>query len=289
MDYWNIVRPTYIENWEQSLHTLSIPSISIPLNGDMPRRLGSNIIEYGDAFTDTDTMAHNKRAASWNAQAAIAKMLHQPEPPNRVDFIKPIGEACCDISDIRAKVAEAVKKMPNGAFIRLGSRSPKDSWALQKSGGKVMPGEDPLRYLLDCSERIYEDLILAIKESYIPHIWVRQWVEIPRWSEFRCFIKDGKLVGISQYNYLNNEVFPELDPDMCEWAVREFFKIFRKTTTLNNVVFDVFVKMRKVGPHSRDIEVKLLEINPFFELTDPCLFAWHQEFDGSFRYNKDKQ
>jgi hypothetical protein len=289
MDYWDIVKPTYIENWEPSLHTLSIPSINIPLEGDMPRRLGSNIIEYGDAFTDTDTMAHNERAASWNAQAAIARMLHKPEPPDRVDFIKPVGDIRGDIADIRTKVVAAVEKMPNGAFVRLGSRSPKDAWSFQRSGGKVIVGQDPLQYLLDCSERIYEDLMLAIKQNYMPHIWIRQWVEIPPWSEFRCFMKDRKLAGISQYNYLNNEVFPEMDPGMCEWAVREFFKIFREATTLNDVVFDVFVKVRKAGPNSRDIEVKLLEINPFFELTDPCLFAWHSmDFDGSFRYNKAK-
>ncbi|MFA5766810.1 MAG: hypothetical protein WC919_02725 [Candidatus Paceibacterota bacterium] len=287
-NYWDLVKPTYIENWEQSLHTLSIPSIDILLEGNAARRLGSNIIEYGEAFCDDATMKHNERAASWNAQAAIARMLHQPEPPDRVDFIKPTGDMCCDIGDIRAKVSEAVEKMPNGAFIRLGSRSPKDSWALQRSGGKIISGQDPLQYLLDCSERIYEDLMLAIKKDYLPHIWVRQWVEIPRWSEFRCFMKDRKLVGISQYNYLKGEVFPELDPGMCEWAVREFFKMFREATTLTDIVFDVFVKVRKAGPNSRDIEVKLLEINPFFELTDPCLFTWHIEFDGSFRYNKAK-
>jgi hypothetical protein len=288
MDYWDIVKPTYIENWEPSLHTLSIPSIGIPLDDDRPRRLGSNIIEYGDAFVDADTMAHNERAASWNAQAAVAKMLHEPEPPDRVDFIKPTGDIRGDIADIRAEVAAAVEKMPNGAFIRLGSRSPKDAWSFQRSDGKVIAGQDPLSYLLDCSERVYEDLMLAIKQNYTPYIWVRQWIEIPKWSEFRCFMKSRKLVGISQYNYLNNEVFPEMDPGMCEWAVREFFKLFRESTTFNDVVFDVFVKVRKAGPNSRDIEVKLLEINPFFELTDPCLFAWHMDFDGSFRYNKAK-
>jgi hypothetical protein len=289
MNYWDIIRPTYIENWEPALYSLSIPSIGILLEGDAARRLGTNIIEYGEIFRETaEERLQNQLAASWNARAAQARMLHQPEPSDRVDFIKPTG-GCCDISDIRTKATTAVEKMPDGAFIRLGSRSPKDSWSLQKSGGKVVVGQDPLQFLLDCSERIYEDLMLAIKQNYMPYIWVRQWIEIPRWSEFRCFMKGRQLAGISQYNYLQNEVFPEMDPGMCEWAIREFFKIFRETTMLHDVVFDVFVKVRKAGPNSRDIEVKLLEINPFFELTDPCLFSWHSmDFDGSFRYNKAK-
>jgi hypothetical protein len=286
MNYWDIVRPTYIENWERSLHSLSIPSIGILLEGDAARRLGSNIIEYGGEFCQTEAeQEHNARALDWAARAAASGMLNMPEPPNKIELIEPTL-ACGDISDIRARVSDAVDRMPNGAFIRLGSRSPKDSWALQREGGKVLPGEDPLRFILDCSERIYEDLMLAIQRNYYPCIWVRQWIDIPRWAEFRCFMKHRQLTGISQYNYLNNEIFPELDVDMCEWAIREFFKDFLKATTLQDVVFDVFVKSRKAGPHSRDVEVKLLEINPYLELTDPCLFSWHAEFDGSFRYNK---
>lgn len=294
MNYFDIVKPTYIENWEPALYSLSIASVDILLDGDAPRRLGTNIIEYGEAFCETDAeSAHNKFAASWQARAARAKMMHQPEPPDRVDFVKPIV-ACSDISDIRAKVSEAVDKMPNGAFVRLGSRSPKDAWSLLREGAKVLPGTDPLRFMLDCSERIYEDLTLAIQQNYTPHIWVRQWVDIPKWSEFRCFMHNRQLVGISQYYY--DEVFPELDADLCEWAIKEFFKLFISATTMDSVVFDVFVKSRQVGPNSRDIEVKLLEINPYFELTDPCLFAWNLApdkdfhykavFDGSFKYNK---
>jgi hypothetical protein len=286
MNYWDIVRPTYIENWDRSLHSLSIPSIGILLEKDAARRLGSNIIEYGEEFCQTKAeQEHNARALDWAAQSATAGMLDMSEPPNKIELIKP-SLACADISDIRAKVSDAVDRMPDGAFVRLGSRSPKDSWALQREGGKILPGEDPLRFMLDCSERIYEDLMLAIQHNYYPCIWVRQWINIPRWSEFRCFMKHRKLVGISQYNYLDNEIFSEIDAGMCEWAIHEFFKSFLKATAIQDVVFDVFVKSRKIGPHSRDVEVKLLEINPYFELTDPCLFSWHVEFDGSFRYNK---
>ncbi|MCK9558196.1 MAG: cell division cycle 123 family protein [Candidatus Cloacimonetes bacterium] len=245
MNYWEIVKPIYIENWEPALHSLSIASIDIPLTVDDAKRLGSNIIEFGEAFG-----------------------------------------CMADISDISSKVSSAVEKMPSGAFVRLGSRSPKDSWMMQEEGGKVLPGEDPLRFMLDCSERIYEDLMLSIQQSYNPHIWVRQWTDIPKWSEFRCFMQNRKLVGISQYYY--DEEFPEIDADMFEWAIQEFFGLFLKATKMESVVFDVYIKLRKVRPNIRDIEVKLLEINPFFELTDPCLFSWHgtKPFDGSFKYIK---
>jgi len=89
VDYWNTVLPTYIENWPRGLHTLSVPSIDIALTVEDANLLGANIMEFGGAF-ETPKMGR-------------------------------------DISHIRQRVTDAVEKMPNGAFIRLGSRSPKDS------------------------------------------------------------------------------------------------------------------------------------------------------------------
>ena len=100
-------------------------------------------------------------------------------------------------------------------------------------------------------------------------------------------MKDRKLVGISQYNYLGGVVYPEIIhyADTVQWAIREqFFPYFCKICHLPNVVFDVIVWVRTQG-NERISEVKLLEINPFFEMTDPCLFDWANEFDGSFKYN----
>lgn len=242
LSYWDIVLPTYIENWPQALYALSIAQIDIPLTIDDARRLGSNIIEYGEAFA----------------------------PPQPID-------------DIRQKVTAHVAKFPNGAFTRLGSRSPKDSYLGYNQGFKVEANTDPLRFMLDASERIYEDLLLAIQHSYAPHIFIRQWMDIPRWAEFRCFMHDRKLVGISQYNYLKGEVFPEIiaDPAYIQWAIENFFPDFCNASHLDSVVFDVFLKISNHA-NTRVTEVKLLEINPYFEMTDPCLFAWNKP---EFRYN----
>ena len=285
-DYWNLVFPTYIENWGRALHSLSIPSIDVPLSSDDSRRLGTNIIEFGEAFCETaEEREHNQLAAEAAHKRMGLLMTNKPaDAADEIEFIKPTF-VMEDISGIRAKVSDAVAKMPRGAFIRLGSRSPKDSWLLHKEGGRVLPDEDPLRFMLDCSERMYEDLMLAVENNYRPHIWVRQWVDIPRWSEFRCFMRDRKLVGISQYNYLDGEVFTEIDPDYCRWAIEMFFPSFLNATELSHVVFDVYLKTKLLG-NSRITEVKLLEINPFFELTDPCLFSWAaNDMDGSFRCN----
>lgn len=255
MSYWEIVRPTYIENWPNALHSLSFASIDVPLTRDEAIAIGANMYDWGEAFQE-----------------------RYPRPT--VEY---------DTTDIRRRVSEAVDNLPNGAFIRLGSRSPKDSWDGHRIGFKTEHGDDPLRFILDASERMYEDILLALQNDYAPHIFVRSWQDIPKWAEFRCFMRDRKLVGISQYNYLDNEQFEEIKQyaGTIEWVLGNFFVPFKQACHLDDVVFDVFLKTWTNRDKSRMWEVRLLEINPAFEYTDPCLFSWARggDFDGSFRYN----
>ena len=107
MNYFELVKPTYIENWPNALCSLSLAQVDVPLTLDEAKALGTNIMEYGETF----------------------------------------GDAMADISDIRERVAAELVKFPKGAFIRLGSRSPKDSWLGNREGFKVRAddGKDPLR------------------------------------------------------------------------------------------------------------------------------------------------
>lgn len=250
--YFDLVKPSYIESWPDALCRLSIAQVDVPLTVEDAIALGTNMVELYETF---------------------------PEPWER------------DISGIRTRVANAVHKFPRGAFIRLGSRSPKDSFFGFQSGFHCSTGKHAMNVLLSASERVQQDLQLAIDNRYSPHIFVREWVDLEPWQEFRCFMKDRNLVGISQYQYLHGpmkEIRENHAP--IEWAIRTFFeKQFRDASHLDSVVFDVFVNVRTLQEKNqmgvRAWSVKLLEINPFFEMTDPCLFDWRNggNFDGSFR------
>lgn len=249
MNYFESVKPTYIENWPSRLHNISIAQADVPLTIADAKALGSNMIEWYVFF---------------------------PSPPGQ------------DISHIEKALDKAIDRFPGGVFVRLGSRSPKDSWKGYKDGFRVANGMAAMEILLDASERIAEDLMLAIKNDYPPHLFVREWIDMPEWAEFRCFQKDNKLVGISQYNYLKNEIYPEIleHHESIQWAIERFFVAqLQPVIHLENVVFDVFVKQRNKN-NTTEWVVKLLEINPFFEMTDPCLYTWVNggDFDGKLRF-----
>lgn len=297
-NYWSAVVPTYIENWPAALCSLSIAQVDIQLTVDDAKRLGSNIIELGCGFVMTPDEREQSTEAAEAANRHIAASLSamfkgtaEPEPPT-VEFPQERWEPA-DIADIRRRVTEAVATFPRGGFVRLGSRSPKDSWLGQSEGFKVTAGDglDPLRFMLDCSERVADDLAAAIAHDYAPHIFVREWLEFPESLEFRCFMRGRKLVGISQYQY--RDYFPELhergERQRLQWIIETFFESqFRDACHLDDAVFDVFVKSRPVASNVALNECRLIEINPFFQWTDPCLFDWRNggDFDGSFRLNE---
>lgn len=241
-EYFRFVVPTYIENWPAELCRMSVAQVDIPLTLSEAHALGSNIVELGEGF--------------W------------PCP--------------LDISELIGRLESAVLKFPKGAFVRLGSRSPKDAYYADVSV-PCRDGATAVQWLTGGSERMADDLHLAIENKYAPHVFVRQWMMLEPWQEFRCFMRARKLVGISQYFYREGP-FAQTKrfEDSIKWAIEErFFPEFRAAAHLDDLVFDVFVKVHEHGPE-RQTEIKLLEINPYFEMTDPCLFDWRDPsmFDG---------
>lgn len=248
------VQPTYIEAWPRGLCSLSIAQADVTLTLAEAATIGRHMAEFGEAFTSDEPLL-----------------------------------------PIEIRVNDAVSRFPRGAFIRLGSRSPKDSFLAHRAGSmrvlsattEIIRENSPLRFILDASERMYDDLTLALHACYEPHIFVRQWVTLDKWQEFRCFMRKRQLVGISQYYYMDGAL-PDIiqNADVIKWAIERFFGQFRQESHLEDVVFDVYVARTQRGNESA-WEVRLLEINPFFEMTDPCLFDWRDGGDfasGAFRF-----
>lgn len=251
--YFNLVSPTYIENWPDALHRLSIASARVPLLEGEAEALGASNGEYAEAF---------------------------PAPHFR------------DLSALQQRLDDAIQRFPGGAFVRLGSRSPKDSWDGAANGFRCLDGARAIKLMTDSSERVSDDLHLAIANGYTPSIWVRQWLEIQPWQEWRCLMRGRKLIGVSQYNYRIKDadgIKAVADTaNLAAWAIGEFSYEFQAASHLGDAVFDVILyrktRQGESGPKRTETEVKLLEVNPFCEMTDPCLFRWDQLPDRKLRY-----
>lgn len=201
---------------------------------------------------------------------------------------EPSKEALSVIDRLADRLTDYIRHYPKGAFIKLGSRSPKDSWLGYKDGFCCFDGNKAVKLFCD-SERIHDDLLAARHFDYLPFIAVREWMDIPKWAEFRGFIKNRKLVGLSQYHYLEKEVYQEIieNADSIQWAIQKKVERIADLLPLPDVVADFCYKTRRYGNEQVN-EVVLIELNPFGFWTDPCLFNWsHDSFDSfEFRYLK---
>jgi len=87
--------------------------------------------------------------------------------------------------------------------------------------------------------------------------------------EFRCFVRNHTLLGITQRDLNHYDFLPSLR-SLLRSLIKGFFEDKLKTTFPDeSFVFDVYVPQ----PKERG-KVWLVDINPWAERTDPLLFSW---------------
>lgn len=224
----------HLENWPAALRALSMPGIQLELS---PAEHQAMLTAY--ALRDDPESADSDQAASTRIPLAL----------------------------LRVRLDDAIARLGGVAFVKLGSRSPKDSWWGLRHGFACYRGTGALRLLLDSTERIADDLGGAKAAGMMPSLWVREWVSIPRWAEFRCLIEQRRLIGISQYDYLAGELAELIgNTEQIRKAVTNFTAKAISALHVDSAVVDIAFRD---GALDKPL---LVETNPFDHYTDPCLF-----------------
>jgi hypothetical protein len=156
-------------------------------------------------------------------------------------------------------------------FIRLNSRSPKD-WPWPFEAPITCSGKEALS-ILASSMRVLDDLL---EFSYVPeqpaYICLREHVHIDKSREYRCFVKDRRLIAVTRYDYHNLlEPFDDggeaLRARIDAWFEEKLLPVLHMDT----VVFDVFDRGR---------DFLLIEINPY-GMSDPCFFGTYANVEAA--------
>lgn len=145
-------------------------------------------------------------------------------------------------------------------------RTPNDIYLLLKSSDFVT--HDIAHAFDDTTEGTENEDGSPAEPPTIPyHLVLRKWIMLNPSVEFRCFVRNRKLIALCQRD-LNHFDFLFKMQDRLLQTIREFFEIRLKHTFPDpNFTFDVYVP----PPHDR---VWLMDINPWAQRTDPLLFSW---------------
>jgi len=201
----------------------------------------------------------------------------------------------------------------DSVFAKLSSRSPKDSRYAQNRAKQIAlerlqaikqerevtlndlviaimttgietlrmdSGRDILMHFLT-SDRVCEDdlpLALEFPDRWSQHLIVRKWLSLPIQFEFRSFIVDNKLKGLSQY--FIDAYFPEL-PQARDKILRLVEDLFEKVSPL--VGFHPPEYVLDIGVQLEEEKAFVIEINPWGPPsgmgTGTCLFDLRDPHD----------
>ncbi|XP_004712715.1 cell division cycle protein 123 homolog [Echinops telfairi] len=186
-----------------------------------------------------------------------------------------------EFPEFTTKVQEAVNLLGGSVFPKLNWSAPRDAyWIAMNSSLKCKTLSD-IFLLFKSSDFITRDFtqpfIHCTDDSPDPcmeyELVLRKWCELIPGAEFRCFVKENKLIGISQRDYTQyyDHIFKQKE-EICR-CIQDFFKKHIQYKFLDeDFVFDIYRDSRG--------KVWLIDFNPFGEVTDSLLFTWEELISG---------
>ncbi|EGE84415.1 cell division cycle protein 123 [Blastomyces dermatitidis ATCC 18188] len=192
--------------------------------------------------------------------------------------------------EIHAQIKATIEELDGKVAPKLNWSAPKDATWISATNDMQCRNPNDIYLLLKSSDFVTHDLEHAFdgcvsdseeedkeakeeeqnptEKSRIPyHLVLRKYITLNPSLEFRCFVRDRKLLCLCQRDLNHFNFLFGLRDDLRD-KIQTFFDIrLRDTFPDPDFVFDVYVP----PPHNR---VWLMDINPWAIRTDPLLFSW---------------
>ncbi|KAF6131101.1 hypothetical protein HJG60_007998 [Phyllostomus discolor] len=224
-----------------------------------------------------------------------------------------------EFPEFTTTVQEAINSLGGSVFPKLNWSAPRDAyWIAMNSSLKCKTLSD-IFLLFKSSDFITRDFtqpfIHCTDDSPDPcmeyELVLRKWCELIPGAEFRCFVKENKLIAISQRDYTQYyDHISKQKEEICR-CIQDFFKKHIQYKFLDeDFVFDIyrdsrgfhllplFLRRPPSGVHCSVLsglpwpgacagcvfnpaqllhgKVWLIDFNPFGEVTDSLLFTWEE-------------
>ncbi|KAG9243031.1 D123-domain-containing protein [Calycina marina] len=192
----------------------------------------------------------------------------------------PYDDPSLAFSEIHQAIQDAIKDLGGLVAPKLNWSAPKDAtWIAMKKNSMECSSANDLYLLLKSSDFVTHDLEHAfddtgpntdqeITKEDIKYVLVlRKWFKVNPSCEFRCFVRERRVVGICQRDLNHFEfLFPLVEK--IRYTITDYFESTLKDTFPEpDFVFDIYLP----NPYEK---VRLMDINPWAPRTDPLLFSW---------------
>lgn len=179
--------------------------------------------------------------------------------------------------DTHGAIERMIEELGGKVAPKLNWSAPKDATWIAATNSMECSTPNDIYLLLKSSDFITHDLAHAFDDtadqSTTPdpeiayHLVLRKWINLNPSVEFRCFVRDRRLIALCQRD-LNHFDFLFNMQDKIQQLLQEFFDSkLRDTFPDPNFTFDVYIP----PPHDK---VWVVDFNPWAMRTDPLLFSW---------------
>ncbi|KAK2439880.1 cell division cycle protein [Trifolium repens] len=180
--------------------------------------------------------------------------------------------------ELELQVKESIELLGGSVFPKLNWSAPKDSAWISTSATLRCTTFSEIALLFRASDSLVHDLCHAYdscqdKSSSRPHnffLAVRKWYPFLKPEmEFRCFVRNQKLVGISQREVTTFYLVLLEKKDDLLLQIQGFFNSYVRTKfESENYAFDVYV--------TNNERVKIVDFNTWGGFTLSLLFTWDE-------------
>jgi len=180
--------------------------------------------------------------------------------------------------DTHEAIETAIEELGGSVAPKLNWSAPRDATWISATNSMECKAPNDIYLLLKSSNFITHDLQHAFDDTIesdttgenlnIPyHLVLRKWINLNPSVEFRCFVRNRKLIAMCQRDPNHFDFLFKMQ-DKLRQTIQEFFNIrIRDTFPDPNFTFDVYIP----PPHDR---VWIVDFNPWAQRTDPILFSW---------------
>lgn len=189
-----------------------------------------------------------------------------------------VPSTAINLEDLTHRLESAIAELGGTVLPKTNWSAPRDAAWINEGTLKCQTAGD-VYLLLQSSDFCHSDVQLLQQQQreHVTslHIVLRKWCQLHASHEFRCFVKDHRLVALAQRQ--TDQYFEHIGQDRedLQFIMQEFFAevVQHKYAdgNIGNYVMDVYIDRQDL--------VWIVDFNIWAERTDSLLFTWQELYE----------